>query len=66
MIYTVELRDVKDQSLLHADELETDTLLEDEQIIDFVHRVITDYDLDTYGPDDYTVTLRLDEDDQGK
>lgn len=65
MIYTVELRDVKDQSLLHADELETDITLDDEQIIDFVHRVITNYDLDTYGPDDYTVTLRLDKEDNG-
>jgi len=62
MIYTVELRDVKDKSLIYADELEIETPLNEQQIADFAHRVITDYDLDTHGPDDYTVTLRLDKD----
>lgn len=66
MIYIVELRDKTTNELVHADELETKTKLDDEKIIDFVHRVITDFDVSPNESDDYVnynVTLRVDDDD---
>jgi len=64
MIYIVELRDKTTNELVHIDELKTETNLEDNKIVDFVHRVITDYDVAPGDNDyvDYHVTLRVEDD----
>lgn len=59
--YRVELTDMNNE-LIYSQQLETDTRLDEQAVLDFVHKVITDYDLQSDGPDKYQVTLFAEED----